>query len=82
MARMVERANPGTLLWSASPSGVSANSWSGIYVRRPNHGKIYVATLDGGLIALDQRSGTPVWTVQTTDPAQPYSITAASPEIR
>jgi quinohemoprotein ethanol dehydrogenase len=41
-------------------------------------GKIYVGTLDGRLIALDQRSGSPVWSAQTTDPAKAaYSITAA-----
>lgn len=42
-----------------------------------HNGKIYVATLDGRLIALDQRTGAPLWMVQTTDPAKPYSITAA-----
>lgn len=43
-----------------------------------HNGKIYVGTLDGRLIALDQRKGTPVWSVQTTDPTKPaYSITAA-----
>jgi quinohemoprotein ethanol dehydrogenase len=42
-----------------------------------HRGKVYVATLDGRLIALDQQTGTPVWTVQTIDPAKPYSITAA-----
>jgi len=42
-----------------------------------HHGKIYAGTLDGRLIAVDQRSGTPVWSVQTTDPAKAYSITAA-----
>jgi quinohemoprotein ethanol dehydrogenase len=40
-------------------------------------GKVYVGTLDGRLIALDQKTGTPVWTVATTDPAQAYSITSA-----
>src|SRR5262245_14241961 len=39
------------------------------------HGKIYVGTLDGRLIALDARSGTPVWSVLTVDPARPYAIT-------
>src|SRR5215813_8456350 len=38
-------------------------------------GKVYVGTLDGRLIALDQRSGMPVWTAMTTDSSKPYSIT-------
>jgi quinohemoprotein ethanol dehydrogenase len=42
-----------------------------------HHSKVYVGTLDGRLIALDQLTGTPVWSVETTDPAKPYSITAA-----
>ena len=42
-----------------------------------HNGKVYVGTLDGKLIALDQRTGTPVWSVQTTDPTRAYSITAA-----
>ncbi|HEY7841084.1 MAG TPA: PQQ-dependent dehydrogenase, methanol/ethanol family [Gammaproteobacteria bacterium] len=41
------------------------------------NGKIYVGTLDGRLIALDARTGTPVWEVQTTDRDWPYSITGA-----
>jgi quinohemoprotein ethanol dehydrogenase len=41
------------------------------------HDRIIVATLDGRLIALDKDTGTPVWSVQTTDPAQPYTVTGA-----
>ena len=41
------------------------------------HGKVYVGTLDGRLIALNEHSGMPVWTATTTDPAKPYSITSA-----
>jgi quinohemoprotein ethanol dehydrogenase len=40
-------------------------------------GKVIIATLDGRLIALDAKTGTPVWTVQTFDKAWPYSITGA-----
>src|SRR5690349_18354825 len=40
-------------------------------------GKVYVATLDGRLIALDEKTGMPVWSVATTDPDKPYSITSA-----
>jgi quinohemoprotein ethanol dehydrogenase len=41
------------------------------------HGKVYVGTLDGRLIALDEHTGMPVWSVPTTDPEKPYSITSA-----
>jgi quinohemoprotein ethanol dehydrogenase len=40
-------------------------------------GKVYVGTLDGRLIALDEKSGMPVWTAATTDNAKQYSITGA-----
>jgi PQQ-dependent dehydrogenase (methanol/ethanol family) len=40
-------------------------------------GRVYVATIDARLVALDARTGTPVWEVQTADPEQPYTITAA-----
>jgi len=38
-------------------------------------GKIYLGALDGRLIALDGRTGKVAWSVQTTDPKQPYTIT-------
>ncbi|MCL6252056.1 PQQ-dependent dehydrogenase, methanol/ethanol family [Altererythrobacter sp. KTW20L] len=40
-------------------------------------GKIMVATLDGRLIALDAANGEPLWSVQTTDQTQGYTITGA-----
>ena len=40
-------------------------------------GKVIIATLDGRLIALDARTGQPVWSVQTFDAAQAYTITGA-----
>ena len=40
-------------------------------------GRVYVGALDGRLIALDAADGKPVWQVQTTDPALPYTITSA-----
>jgi quinohemoprotein ethanol dehydrogenase len=39
-------------------------------------GKVYVATLDGRLIALDQKTGAPVWTAATTN-NKAYTITSA-----
>ena len=40
-------------------------------------GRVYVGTLDGRLIALDAETGKQVWSVQTTDPAKPFTITGA-----
>jgi quinohemoprotein ethanol dehydrogenase len=40
-------------------------------------GKVYVGTLDGRLIALDERTGAPVWDVSTADSSKPYAITGA-----
>lgn len=38
---------------------------------------LFFGTLDGRLIALKAADGTPVWSVQTTDNSQPYTITGA-----
>jgi quinohemoprotein ethanol dehydrogenase len=40
-------------------------------------GRVYVGTLDGRLIALDEKTGEPVWDVQTTPKDGSYAITAA-----
>jgi len=40
-------------------------------------GRVYVATLDGRLLALDARTGRPVWSVLTVDPADARYITGA-----
>jgi PQQ-dependent dehydrogenase (methanol/ethanol family) len=37
--------------------------------------RVYVGTLDGQLIALDAKTGKPVWRVDTVDQSKPYSIT-------
>jgi quinohemoprotein ethanol dehydrogenase len=39
-----------------------------------HRGKVYVGTLDGRLIALDQKSGKPVWSVMTVDSSKAYEI--------
>ena len=40
-------------------------------------GKVFVAALDGLLIALDAATGRPVWQTNTTAPEEPYTITGA-----
>lgn len=40
-------------------------------------GRVYVGTIDGRLVALDQKTGSVVWTVQTTPKEGPYPITGA-----
>ncbi len=40
-------------------------------------GRIFVGALDGRLIALDADSGRPLWSVQTTNPEEPYTLTGA-----
>ncbi|HWG68693.1 MAG TPA: PQQ-dependent dehydrogenase, methanol/ethanol family [Steroidobacteraceae bacterium] len=39
--------------------------------------KVYVGTVDGRLIALNRETGQLVWSVTTTDPSKPYTITGA-----
>jgi quinohemoprotein ethanol dehydrogenase len=40
-------------------------------------GKVYVGVIDGRLVALDAKTGEPVWEVQTTPVDEPYTITGA-----
>ncbi len=40
-------------------------------------GRVFLGTLDGRLVALNARSGTPIWDVVTADPSKPYAITGA-----
>ena len=80
-------ARSGALLWSYDPKvprklgvlgccdvvnrGVAA--WNG---------KIFVGTFDGRLVALDARTGKPVWSTLTVDPTKPYTITQAPRVIK
>ncbi len=40
-------------------------------------GRVYVGTLDGRLVALDAKTGKPVWDINTIDRTKPYSVTGA-----
>jgi len=40
-------------------------------------GKVFIGAIDGRLIALDAKTGAPVWETMTVDSARPYTITGA-----
>ena len=80
-------AKSGTLLWSydpAVPRALGVNGCCDVVSRGVTawKGKIFVATFDGRLVALDARTGKPVWNVMTLDPAKPYTITQAPRVIK
>ncbi len=39
--------------------------------------KLFLGTFDGRLVALDRKTGKPVWIKETVDPSKPYTITGA-----
>jgi PQQ-dependent dehydrogenase (methanol/ethanol family) len=45
-------------------------------------GKVYSGTIDGRLIALDAKTGQPIWDVVTVDQQKPYTITGAPRVVR
>ena len=75
-------ARTGEILWTFDPKVSRANvrticcdtvnRGAALY-----HGKVYLGTLDGRLIALDAKRGKPVWDVVTVDQSKPYAITGA-----
>jgi len=73
-------AKTGNVRWTYDPAVARTRAYficcdvvnRGVALSR---GKVYVGTLDGRLIAIDAQSGKPVWSVATTDPAQPYAVT-------
>jgi PQQ-dependent dehydrogenase (methanol/ethanol family) len=75
-------AATGALRWRFDPE-VPRSYASNLCCGVPNRGvalyggNVYVGTLDGRLIALDAKTGKPVWERLTIDPAWPYSITGA-----
>jgi quinohemoprotein ethanol dehydrogenase len=75
-------ATNGKVLWTFDPK--IPVEWSRIACCGPvsrgiaaADGKIIVGALDGRLIALDAKTGVPVWSTQTLDAGQPLSITGA-----
>jgi quinohemoprotein ethanol dehydrogenase len=75
-------AKSGSLLWTYDPKvapEVGRRACCDIVSRGLAvwRGKVIIAALDGRLIALDARSGVPVWSVQTFQGNWPYTITGA-----
>ena len=75
-------AATGRLLWSYDPhviGGKAVHACCDVVNRGAAvwNGKVYIGTIDGRLIAVDARTGDPVWSVVTVDQKQPYTITGA-----
>ena len=81
VVRAVDAAS-GRLLWTYDPKAPEAAgrkmrfNWGSRGLAWWN-GKVYVGTVDGRLIAIDAKSGRPVWSVLTVDPKNAGSITGA-----
>src|SRR6202040_1951856 len=75
-------AKTGQMMWTFDPKVSRANVRTiccdivnrGVAL---SNGKVYLGTLDGRLIAIDAKTGKPVWDVITVDQSKPYSITGA-----
>jgi quinohemoprotein ethanol dehydrogenase len=75
-------AGTGALLWEYDPD--VPREWGGQACCGADNrgvaawnGKVFVATLDGRLIAIDAATGERVWETLTVDPSQRYSISGA-----
>jgi quinohemoprotein ethanol dehydrogenase len=73
-------ARNGRKLWTYDPK--VGREWARLACCGPStrgiamwEGRLYVGALDGRLIAVDARNGRELWSVQTFDRSQPYSIT-------
>jgi len=78
-------AQTGTVMWTYDPKAPEA-AGKNLRIGWGSHGiawwngKIYTGTQDGRLIALDAKSGIPLWSVQTFDPASARFI-SGSPRV-
>ena len=75
-------AKTGELIWQFDPEvpgGKAVDACCDVVNRGVAawNGKLYLGTLDGRLIALDAKSGQPVWSADTFDKSKPYTITGA-----
>jgi quinohemoprotein ethanol dehydrogenase len=75
-------AKTGKMLWSYDPEvprELGVNGCCDVVSRgiAAWKGKIYVATFDGRLVAVDAKTGKAVWSTVTVDKSKPYTITGA-----
>ncbi len=76
-------AATGRLVWSYDPKVIEQSGerlrvmWDSSRGLAFWNGKVYVATIDGRLIALDANTGNEVWNVMTVDPRKALFITGA-----
>lgn len=80
-------ARTGRLVWAYDPEvprELGVNGCCDVVSRGVAawNGKIFVATFDGRLVALDAATGKPVWSTVTVDKDKPYSITQAPRVIK
>ena len=76
-------ASSGTVLWRFDPQTWKHNPQKMHFTFAANRGvayrdgKIFSAAIDGRLFALDAKTGKQLWSVETTDPKGPQTITSA-----
>jgi len=75
-------ARSGKVLWRHDPK--VARQWARLACCGPSsrgiaiwEGKVFIGALDGRLIAINARNGRQIWSVQTVDSSQAYSITVS-----
>ncbi|MCC7252138.1 PQQ-dependent dehydrogenase, methanol/ethanol family [Hyphomicrobium sp.] len=87
-ARAVD-VKTGKLVWEYDPETLkhagadrARNMWDSSRGLAFYKGKVIIGTADGRLIALDAKSGSPIWSTQTTDPKLPQYISGAPKAFR
>jgi len=75
--RLLWRHDPQVPRWKARHACCGVVNRGVAYAQHEGQPRIYAATLDGRLQALDARTGELVWSVRTTEISQPYTITGA-----
>ncbi len=87
VARAVD-AKTGELLWEYDPESIKhagdrlINMWDSNKGPAFWNGKLIISTIDGRLIALDAKTGTPIWEQMTIDPRKAFYITGAPKVFR